>query len=257
LFGKESAFGWHENLILRTTTISSPTGRSPIASSPGILVCPRSKAIPVESEIKSFDELVVGLPKDNLTILGLAQALAGRVARQPVASSDGAVLRKTLRYQDAGLYHAWALGNTKNKGLETRSYRFDFSNGLSADAVWLKAVATPGDAPATLVLHDQGKKTASDEVADRVNRGEQVLAVDLLFTGSSSPQNPDASAYTQMLAAVGDRPLGLEAAQLITIVDWLRTTSGSGKVRLGEHPASAKPDGAGGSGAEPGMFLKL
>jgi hypothetical protein len=32
--------------------------------------------IPVDDEIKSYDELVVGLPKDNLTIAGLARKLA-------------------------------------------------------------------------------------------------------------------------------------------------------------------------------------
>ena len=258
LSGKESAFAWHENLDPADHNYQLDNRLQSYRFFARHFGLPTVESeIPVESEIKGFDELVVGLPKDNLTILGLAQALAGRITRQPIASTDGAVLRKTLRYQDAGLYHAWALGNTKNRGLETRSYSFDFSNGLSADGVWFKAVAAPGDTPATLVLHDQGKKNAAAEVADRVNRGEQVLAVDLLFTGSSSPQNPDASAYTQMLAAVGDRPLGLEAAQLITIVDWLRKTSGSGKVRLESTGRRSQTVALAAAALNPGMFLEI
>ena len=50
----------------------------------------------------------------------------------------------------------------------------------------LKAISTPGNAPATVVLADQGKKSAAMEVSERVNRGEQVLVLDLLFFGDNS-----------------------------------------------------------------------
>ncbi len=258
MFGKESSFAWHENLDpsdhnyqldnrLQSYRFFTRHFGLPIVDT----------EIPVESEIKGFDELVVGLPTDNLTILGLARKLAGGIKRPPTASTDGAVLRKTLRYQDVSLHHSWALGNSKNRGLETRSYRFDFNNGLSADGVWFKAMTASEGGAATIVLHDQGKKAAAEEVADRVNRGEQVLAVDLLFTGSSSPQNPGASAYTQMLATVGDRPLGMEAAQLITIVDWLRKASGAGKVRLESTGLRSQTVALAAAALKPGIFFEI
>jgi dienelactone hydrolase len=258
LVGKESSFAWHENLDpsdhnyqldnrLQSYRFFTRHFGLPVVET----------EIPVESEIKGFEELVVGLPKDNLTILGLARKLAGAVDRQPIASTDGAVLRKTLRYQDVSLHHPWALGNSKSRGLETRSYRFDFSNGLSADGVWFKAITGSEGGTATIVLHDQGKKAAPAEVADRVNRGEEVLAVDLLFTGSSSPQNPGASAYTQMLATVGDRPLGMEAAQLITIVNWLRGVSGAGKVRLESTGFRCQTVALATAALNPGLFSEI
>jgi dienelactone hydrolase len=258
LFGKESSLAWHENLDpsdhnyqidnrLQSYRFFTRHFGLPVVET----------EIPVESEIKSFEELVVGLPKDNLTILGLARKLAGGIERQAIGSADGAVLRKTLRYQDAGLHHSWALANSKNRGLETRSYRFDFSNGLSADGVWFKAMTASEGGAATVILHDQGKKAAPAEVADRVNRGEQVLAVDLLFTGSSSPQNPGASAYTQMLATVGDRSLGIEAAQLITIVDWLRKASDAGKVRLESTGLRSQTVALAAAALNPGMFTEI
>ena len=258
LFGKESSFAWHENLDpsdhnyqldnrLQSYRFFTRHFGLPIVDT----------EIPVESEIKGFDELVVGLPTDNLTILGLARKLAGGIKRPPTASTDGTVLRKTLRYQDVSLHHSWALGNSKNRGMETRSYRFDFNNGLSADGVWFKAMTASEGGVATIVLHDQGKKAAAEEVADRVNRGEQVLAVDLLFTGSSSPQNPGASAYTQMLATVGDRPLGMEAAQLITIVDWLRKASGAGKVRLESTGLRSQTVALTAAALKPGIFSEI
>ena len=175
--------------------------------------------IPVDDEIKSYDELVVGLPKDNLTIVGLARKLAQGITRPPtVPFSDArAKLKSLVRYKPASLEHAWALTNTKNKGLETRSYQFLFTNGLSAAGVWAKAIISSNDAPATIVLNDKGKKAAAGLVVDRLNRGEQVLAVDLLFTGDAAPNQDDFEEFPLMLATTGDRALGIEAAQLIAL----------------------------------------
>ena len=126
----------------------------------------------------------------------------------------------------------WALSNTSNKGLQSRSYRFDFQNTLSATGVWLAPLGVADRAAATIVLDDKGKKTSDVAVSDRVNRGEQVLAADLLFTGDAAPQNPGPILYAEMLAATGDRPLGLEVAQLIRLARWLQQTSGAPKIRV-------------------------
>jgi dienelactone hydrolase len=184
-------------------------------------------------EIKSAEELTVGLPKDNLTILGLARRLAIKIERTAGSPAEGrADLRRTLRYTGTAVANAWALANTRNKGLETSSYRFDFENGLSATAVWLAAIGAPGPAPAAILLDDKGKKSGADPASDRVNRGEHVLAADLLFTGDVVPPKDELSDYTQMLAATGDRPLGIEAAQLIALTRWFAKNTGAAKVRL-------------------------
>ena len=103
---------------------------------------------PVEAEVKGYDRLVVGLPKDNLTILGLARKLAGEIKRSPLPAERGARaawavaqrarLNRLVRYAPVGVGHAWALDNTKNKGLESLSYRFEFDNELSATGVWFE-----------------------------------------------------------------------------------------------------------------------
>jgi hypothetical protein len=90
-----------------------------------------------------------------------------------------------------------------------------------------------------------------------INRGEQVLAVNLIFTGDASPDQPrnepvhvpevysqllstpaqipnvvkwletrpPSALYGLLLSAAGDRPLGIEAAQLIGIANWVRDAS--------------------------------
>jgi dienelactone hydrolase len=197
-------------------------------------------------EIKSYEQLVVGLPQNNLTILGLARKLAGEISRQPVpsdldgrgawAASERGKLKTVVRYKPVGMGRVWAVANTKNKGVETHSYRFQMNNGLSASGVWVQAIGTPERGLATIVLHDKGKSAAAGHVSTRVNRGEQALALDLLLIGDAYKgdawKDGDSPSYAQILDALGDRAVGLQAAQLITIAQWLRSDRGASAVRL-------------------------
>ena len=67
-------------------------------------------------------------------------------------------------------------------------------------------------------------------VADRVNRGEQVLALDLVFHGDAF--KGDLWLYQQNFYGLGERPVGLQAAQLIEAAHWLRARSATAKPRL-------------------------
>ena len=184
---------------------------------------------PIEAEepasLLSYEQTVVGLPKDNLTIVQLAKQLAER--RQP-----GGDLRAILRYRPVTVARVWLLTNSKSKGLETVSYRIEFADGLSATAVWLRAISTQQGARATIILNDKGKAASGAEVSDRVNRGENVFAIDLFLHGDAAPQKPPASHYAQMFSALGERPLGLQAAQLTALAGWIRQVSTAGEVRI-------------------------
>ncbi|HYM09855.1 MAG TPA: hypothetical protein VEU62_03940 [Bryobacterales bacterium] len=218
LYGKESVFQWHENRDPGSHNYQLDNRQQSYRFFTGSFGLPAAeKETPVDAEIKSTEELKVALPQNNLTILGLARKMADSV-QPPAAGADARErLRKVIRYQQTKVARAWALSNSKNKGLQTESYRLDFDNGLSAAGVWLKAIAAPQNAPVTIVLDDKGKKAAGEVVSDRVNRGEQVLALDLVFTGDAAPQKPGPSSYAQMLDTMGERPLGIEAAQLLAV----------------------------------------
>jgi dienelactone hydrolase len=195
----------------------------------------------IAGEIKSYDELVVGLPADNLTILDLARKLGRSLprstvppegpARQQWAESERERLRQVVRFHPLRLASAWTVAITKSRGLETKSYLFNMDNGLTADGVWLKPINAPQNAAATLILDDKGKSAANTKVSDRVNRGEQVLALDLLFTGHARTI-PEPYEYVQILHGLGERPLGIEAGQLIQTALWMKRLTREPKLRL-------------------------
>jgi dienelactone hydrolase len=268
LFGKEDALAWHENRDPGTHNYQLDNRQQAYQFFTQYLGLPVTQTeIPSNSEIKSLDELKVGLPNENLTVLGVARKLAGQIRRGAVptesgdlaswASSQRNQLKTTLRYKPIEVSNAWRLWNTKDKGLETLFYRFDLSNHLSAAGLWLKAIAAPSKASATIILDDKGKKAAGDIVSDRVNRGEQVLALDLLFTGSIRPQEPDPTDYELLVNTIGDRPLGLEVAQLIAVANWLRQAPGVEQVRIETQGIRSQVIALAAAALEPALYSEV
>lgn len=192
------------------------------------------REVPVGGELRSAADLEVGLPADNLTILGIAKKLAARIEREDFPAGSEAlrswageqrrILGETLRYEPVALDRAWFLAGTRMKGLDSRSYRFDFENGLSATGVLLQAIDESAEGRSTaILLHDKGKSAVAEAASERVNRGERVLAADLIFTGDTTLPGRAPERNIQVLAAVGERPLGIEVAQLLALADWLGT----------------------------------
>jgi hypothetical protein len=176
----------------------------------------------VSAEIRTYDELVVGLPPNNETFVSLARR------RLPASPSGGGrdALRKLLRYAPIGITHVWPVDSTRSQGVETRLLRIDYADRLPASATWAKSIAAPPGAPLTVILDDRGKKAAAAEVAHRVDRGEQVLALDPVLMGSATPGPNNHAIYSLMINAAGERSLGREAAQLIAIARHLAPQGG-------------------------------
>ena len=252
LYGAEDRFGFHQNTDPSDHNYQ-PDNRIQfykfVAKQFGM--APVDGEIPSDAEIKTPEELNVGLPPGNLTVLGLAREFAKRIQRQAPTTER---LRQVVRFQPVSVKHAWPVTNSNQKGLETLAYKLEFSNGLVATALWLKSLAAADAPPATLVIDDQGKRAASVEVSERVNRGEQVLAIDAIFNGDAAPQKPDSSHYAQMFSALGERPLGIEAAQLIAAARWLRQTRRAPSVRLVSRGIRSQVVALAAKALEPAVF---
>jgi len=168
-----------------------------------------------------------------LTFVTLARKLAQQIHHEPAPADSGArevwakakreKLESVVRYAPVSTVRALRVDNGRAFDFRTLSYRFDFSNELSANGILFREDVAPENAPATIVLNDKGYKAAGDIVAPHVDRGEQVLALDLFFNGD---RLPDRGAWELLTDSSGARPLGLEAAQLVTVANWLRSTTG-------------------------------
>ena len=234
LYGKGADLVWHENTDPGTHNYQLDNreqayrffGR--VFGVPGLL----TDSPEATSNLRGYDELVVGLPADNLTILDLARRIASGFSRTAAPPEAGrARLRQVVRFRPARVDAAWLVASTKQRGVETASYLLRMSDGLSASAVWLKPLASRDDAPATILLDDAGRGQASAEAADRVNRGEQVLALDVALTGEAWSER-ETRRLQQNLNGLGERPIGIEAAQLVAAAHWLSALSPASKLRL-------------------------
>jgi hypothetical protein len=234
LYGRSAQLVWHENHDPGTHNYQLDNreqayrffGR--VFGVPGLVTDSPEAA----SEVRGSEELAVGLPADNLTILDLARRLAAGLER-PAESTDAARarLRRVVRHRPAQVDAVWRVASTNQRGVETASYRLAISDGLSASAVWVKAVASPDAAPATIVLDDAGRGEAGRAVAERVNRGEQVLALDPAFLGEAWSDR-ETRRLLQNLSGLGERPLGIEAAQLVAAARWLVEGTAPARPRL-------------------------
>jgi dienelactone hydrolase len=171
-----------------------------------------------DNEIRTPQELAIGVPADNLTFVTLARKLAQQIqrelvpqdstARQVWAKAKREKLESVVRYTPVSMLRSLRVDNGRSFHFRTLSYRFDFSNELSANGILFREEAAPENAPATIVLNDKGYKAATDIVAQHVDRGEQVLALDLFFNGDLLPNR---GAWELLTDSSGARPLGLEA----------------------------------------------
>jgi len=268
LYGKEDVFQWHENRDPGTHNyqldnrladyrfFSQQFGQPLIDNEDGVAF-----------ELKSYDELRVSLPKNNLTMLGVAQKLGREIVRNPIPSEPSAkaswagsrrtMLKDVVRYRPVDTKQVWAVATTKSRDVQSIAYLFGMSNDLSANGIWLRSIAQSSDAaPVTIALDDNGRAASIGAVADRITRGEQVLALDLMFTGNSW-KSTDPYLFAQMLDAIGDRPIGMEAAQLIRITRWAEERAGVSKVRLEVRGIRSQGVALVAAALEPDLFSEI
>jgi dienelactone hydrolase len=267
LYDKEDAFQFYANTDISEHNYGLRNREQAYQFLDKFLGLPAAgEEIPVGQDVKDYNELAVGLPKDNLTTIGLARKLGKEITHAALSSSKEAEvtrLKSILRYEPVVLNQPWLEDDSHHSGLESLSYRFEFNNGLSATGVRIRGIATPENAPMTIVLNDQGKQAAGKElwgrlpeVGARLGRGEQVLVVDLVFTGDAAPDVP-AWSIANMLRATGSRPLGLEVGQLLAITHWAQQQWNTQGVRLESTGMRSQVEALTAAALAPGSFHEV
>jgi len=274
LYGKEDAFQFHQNTNISAHNYGLDNRQAAYRFfDKHFDLHTSSTEIPVGQYVKSYDQLHIELPADNLTILGLAKTFAARRTRPPVptnpalkaqwVTAERAKLARVLRYSPVTVKEVWPEFDTDHNQVESISYRFELSNRLGATGVWMKEVSTKPGAPLTIVLNDGGKQAMATEtwdrvpeVGDRLARQQQVLAADLIFTGDAASDVP-ITQFTQMIASEGERPLGLEVAQLIRLAEWARTKWSPAQVRVETTGPRSQVVALAAAALEPRLFSQV
>ena len=236
LYGTDNSLQWHENFDPGTHNYQLDNREQAYAFfTKEFHLSGSAKEIPSDDEIQTAEALAGDLPTDNLTVAGLARRLGDQIRRPAIPppgkerdewaqrQRDG--LKSIIRLSSAPLEGSWRLVSTRTPGIHSYRYRFDFSNGLSATGILLAGSNTSSDAPVTIVISDKGYQATATNVAERVNRGEEVLALEPLFFGSMSPDEGDQGYWEMLVATSGDRPLGLEVNQLLAVAKSFRAIS--------------------------------
>jgi dienelactone hydrolase len=198
----------------------------------------RLEEIECDKEIRTADELSVELPDDNTNFNKLALQLSrklplnGQLPRtrpgiRQWRQRKVKLLREIVR---ARLYQVQAekVTNESKKGIKATLWK------LQLDKVWtLPAVELSMGAPekTAILVADDGYKSAISRIRQLLADGYRVLALDPFYVGGSKITKRD-FLFALLVAAVGDRPLGLQASQLAAVARWLHSDRRLGPVAL-------------------------
>ena len=186
--------------------------------------------ISCEDELKTKDELAVALPDDNATLNSLALEFAKalpRDGRLPQNKSSIAAWQSKRRGRLADVVHlrpyecsGQAAELLERDGLKVTYWRLNVGDLWTVPVVEL----SPGNAKTTaLVIGDGGRVASSATIERLLGEGRRVLAVDPFYFGESQIASRD-FLFGLLVAAVGERPLGVQASQLIAISRWSQET---------------------------------
>ena len=175
--------------------------------------------IDAASELKTAEELHVPLPEENLDFHKIALALAkeapsrGRKGRQELQA-----LAKAPRYS----VQAKDAGASAEGGLEATRWRLRMDNDWTVPVVEIER-----GAPRTTVIlvADGGRESVAGEARAHLRQGERVMALDPFYFGESRIATKD-WLWSLLIAALGERPLGIQAGQVAAAARWARERHG-------------------------------
>lgn len=198
-------------------------------------------------EVMKKEDLNVSLPADNLDINGVARMLMKDLPRNAELPKDKekvetwrkervAALDRVVRYEVVGERKEQGTGlGIQQLAVSFFTLRFSWQlkDELAHFAIPLVFLRKPDAKPKeiTLVVHDGGRAQASEMVEKLLAAGKGVCVVDLWYFGEAKPNQKD-WLWALMLDTVGQRPIGLQASQLVHVADWASKSCVSGTINI-------------------------
>ncbi len=189
--------------------------------------------IPSDDEVLSAEAIHVELPERNEDFNTLALRLIEALPRDAALPAEAeaaaawqqarrAKLREIVRAKDYEV-HAIRAGEEEKDGVKAVFWRLQLGGEWTVPAVEL-ARGEP-DKTALLVA-DAGRAGAAAKAAELLEAGYRVLAADPFYFGESKIAQRD-FLFALLVAAVGDRPLGLQASQVAAVARWSAAEHGA------------------------------
>ncbi|MEO8662880.1 MAG: acetylxylan esterase [Bryobacteraceae bacterium] len=166
-----------------------------------------AEEIPVAAELRPLTDYRVPLPENNESLHSLAVKLAADLPHPGGASRSK--LREVLRWPEYRVTSKLAWSG-KQDGVDVRGWR------LLMNGIWTVPVVEfdpPGASGTTMVLADGGRASLATEIGELIARKQRVVAIDPWYFGESRLASRD-YLFALLASAVGERPLGIEAAQV-------------------------------------------
>jgi hypothetical protein len=187
--------------------------------------------IPCANELKSMEELAAGVPKGNADYISVARemacALPKRSTKPASLDEERAALKAILRSQADAVCKAELRTETQVDGKAVRSWLLHLGSEFRLPVV--EYTQTDPAAPVALVGADKGRAETAALVAQLWAEGKRVIAFDVLLAGDLAKDEIDGwyaskllYRFPILLSTSGFRPLGMQATQIASIIDWVK-----------------------------------
>ncbi len=193
------------------------------------------REIPCDDELLSKEQLTVAVPDDNADIHSIAVKLMQELPQNPEIPTEPADLKKwreqradqlkeIVRWPEDRSVRAIAESVSRTDRLVATFWWLRVGGDWTIPAVELvPAGNTSGQT--VLVLADSGRASAASLVVSELGKGHRVLAFDPFYLGESKIAQRD-FLFALLVSAVGERPLGVQAAQTSAIAEWAMSEYG-------------------------------
>ncbi len=197
----------------------------------------------VDAELKTKDELHVPIPENNTTFNTLALQLSRSLPRDAQLPQDRPVAERWQEQARAALHE---LVRSHLDAYECTAEQQDsFTRDNVRITYWRCKVGGDWTVPAVefaprdatdiaIVVSDEGRMKSAAAVHEQLASGRRVLAVDPFYFGEARISQKD-YLFALLVAAVGRRPLGIQANQIAAIARWARESYEQQEVTLIAH----------------------
>lgn len=191
------------------------------------------REITCDSEVQTADRLKVDLPAENMGFGSLARQLAKQlpeVAPETPVETIREKLRAVVRSnRELVVSDVKEIERVTVSDVTVRRLRLSLGLPSSSGkpSLWTVpavVLSPPSPTHCVLLVSDTGRASHPEQVLTELQQGHSVVALDPFYFGESTIQPRD-FLYALLTAAVGQRPVGIQADQVIAVARWANSES--------------------------------